>query len=336
MSELGLNAGARVTEPMLETGWGEAVRRWPQLTAVLDTCTERLGRDFHGDAERWHQALARLPDAASEAISLADTVTVGRRELLEQAQQEDLVAGLMALRPWRKGPFCVFGTTIETEWRSDWKWQRIADAVGRLDGQCVLDVGAGNGYFGWRMLEAGAAAVLGVDPTILFNLQHLAMRKYLAATWPGNLLLPLRVEELPDRLHVDTVFSLGVIYHQRDPRQHLRELGRHLRHGGRLFIESLIVDEKYGPALVPDGRYARMRNVHALPTVETLQLWLVETGFRDPQLIDVTPTTIDEQRRTEWMTFDSLREALDPADAGLTVEGLPAPVRACLTARRET
>ena len=64
---------------------------------------------------------------------------------------------LHALQPWRKGPFSLFGVQIDTEWRSDWKWNRVAPHLSPLAGRRVLDVGCGNGYYGWRMCAAGAA-----------------------------------------------------------------------------------------------------------------------------------------------------------------------------------
>jgi tRNA (mo5U34)-methyltransferase len=66
-----------------------------------------------------------------------------------------------------------------------------------------------------------------------------------------------------------------------------------------------------------------------------LLLWLQRCGFADAVVLDVTPTTSVEQRRTEWMTFESLPDFLDSADPSRTVEGYPAPVRALVTARRK-
>ncbi|MEW8068099.1 MAG: DUF1698 domain-containing protein, partial [Candidatus Thiodiazotropha endolucinida] len=45
-------------------------------------------------------------------------------------------------------------------------------------------------------------------------------------------------------------------------------------------------------------------------------------------------TTIEEQRATEWMRFESLADYLDPADRSLTIEGYPAPRRAVFVARQ--
>nr|WP_169730591.1 DUF1698 domain-containing protein [Carnimonas nigrificans] len=47
------------------------------------------------------------------------------------------------------------------------------------------------------------------------------------------------------------------------------------------------------------------------------------------------PIPADEQRSTEWMTFQSLKDFLDPEDQHKTIEGYPAPRRALLVATRE-
>jgi len=82
----------------------------------------------------------------------------------------------------------------------------------------------------------------------------------------------------------------------------------------------------------PDDRYARMRNVWMLPTLPELILWMTRSGFIDIEILDKSITTTDEQRSTEWMTFESLAEALDTADPTRTVEGWPAPRRAIIAA----
>ena len=57
-----------------------------------------------------------------------------------------------------------------------------------IAGKRVLDVGCGNGYYARRLLGAGAAAVVGVDPTLLFSRQSAAFDRY--ALDPQWLLLP--------------------------------------------------------------------------------------------------------------------------------------------------
>lgn len=273
---------------------------------------ERLSPGHHGDFERWRAALEELdPDAADPA---------------ENAR------ALKALVPWRKGPFELGGVSIDAEWQSDRKWARVAPALDTLGGRRVLDVGGGNGYYAYRMRESGAATVLCIDPTILYVLQFLAVARFHPD--PAIQVLPLRLEELPDASYAfDTVFSMGVLYHQRSPIEHLRALKAQLAPRGQLVLETLILPGDEALARTPGGRYARMKNVWLLPTMPELLTWLGRTGYRDIRAVDVTVTTTDEQRATDWMPFESLADALDPADASKTVEGWPAPRRAVLTAR---
>ena len=125
---------------------------------------------------------------------------------------------------------------------------------------------------------------------------------------------------------------MGVLYHQRSPVDHLRQLRDTLRPGGQLVLETIFVPGDEGYSCTPVDRYARMKNVWMLPTITELETWLLRSGFRDIELIDTAVTTTDEQRSTEWMTFESLAEALDPVDPTKTVEGWPAPRRVVVTA----
>ncbi|WP_134627136.1 DUF1698 domain-containing protein, partial [Pseudomonas aeruginosa] len=98
--------------------------------------------------------------------------------------------------------------------------------------------------------------------------------------------------------------------------------------------ETLVVEGDASTVLVPEDRYAQMRNVWFLPSVAALELWLRRAGFADARCVDVSLTSVEEQRSTEWMRFQSLPEFLDPQDRSRTVEGLPAPMRATLVARK--
>ncbi len=295
-----------------------------ELAPVVEA---RFAPEAHGHMARWREALGALPPLEVTAVNLGDRVTVeGAASARERQRLAEL---LMAFHPWRKGPFRLFGLDIDTEWRSDWKWQRVRPHLAPMDGHEALDVGSGNGYFGWRMLEAGARRVVGVDPTLVFCMQHLAVNRYIDSA--ANLVLPLRFEELPPAAF-DSVFSMGVVYHRRDPEEHVARLFAHTRPGGQVVLESLVVP---GPEpLRPPGRYARMRNVHVLPTPGLLTEWLARAGFVEARVVDVTPTTVEEQHPTAWMRFESLEHALDPADPGRTVEGHPRPVRAVAAARK--
>ena len=106
-----------------------------------------------------------------------------------------------------------------------------------------------------------------------------------------------------------------------------------LRHGGELVIETVDVDGAEGYCLTPVKKYARMANVWFLPSIATLLQWLTRCGFEDCRVIDRSTTSFSEQRKTAWMPFDSLIDALDPDDPHMTIEGLPAPQRVVVTAR---
>jgi tRNA (mo5U34)-methyltransferase len=106
-----------------------------------------------------------------------------------------------------------------------------------------------------------------------------------------------------------------------------------LRPGGELVLETLILPGSLKEARTPK-RYARMKNVWSLPTLPLLLDWLGQAGFAHARTVDVSVTTNLEQRQTEWMTFESLEEALDPDDSSLTVEGWPAPRRVVIVGIR--
>ena len=59
----------------------------------------------------------------------------------------------------------------------------------------------------------------------------------------------------------DTVFSMGVIYHRRDPIEHLKKLAKCLKTSGEIIIESLVIDSHNLDVLIPKERYAKMKNV---------------------------------------------------------------------------
>lgn len=292
---------------------------------------DRLRESRHGDLPRWLAQLAALPAATPSVARVADAVAIGAPGDLNAADRARLLAALRGLTPWRKGPFALFGIDIDAEWRSECKWARIAPHVD-LRGQRVLDVGAGNGYYGWRMRAAGAAVVVGIDPSLLAVVQHAAIAYYAgSAGLGGNVVLPLRLEDMAPADPFDVVFSLGVVYHRRDGAAHVRALAQHAHADSTLVLESIVVA---GEPLRPRGRYARMRNVYLVPTVALLREWLAAAGFRRSEVVSLAATTTREQRATPWMPFDSLAEALAPGDPGRTVEGYPAPQRAAIVAGR--
>lgn len=300
-------------------------KNWQQhFQTALET---RVDPKRHGDLIKWLEIIGRLPDVKASQLDLTqDTIQIGNTGDLSQAQTRQLHDALFELKPWRKGPYQLFDTFIDTEWRSDWKWQRVSPHISSLVGRKVLDVGCGTGYHGWRMLGDDADYVLGIDPSMRFLVQFMAIQKY--AQDSRFDFLPVGIEDMPtDMNEFDSIFSMGVLYHRRDPINHLIELKNLLNDGGELILETLIVDNIDGGVLTPKDRYAQMRNVWSIMTVEKILDLLQQAGFKNPRCVDQNVTSLDEQRRTDWMQFHSLKEFLDTNDISKTIEGYPAPKR---------
>ncbi|MHC4988937.1 MAG: tRNA 5-methoxyuridine(34)/uridine 5-oxyacetic acid(34) synthase CmoB [Planctomycetota bacterium] len=299
-----------------------------EFAARTDVSLEALS---HGDFEKWQGAIEAMPEVQLSQVDLnADAVTVSGD--MGDARRAVLKENLMQLHPWRKGPFELFGVKVDTEWRSDLKWARLAGHVDLKD-KCVLDVGCGNGYYLFRMLGAGAKAAIGVDPFLLYVMQFHAINQYVQTSKAA--VLPLGVEDIPENCgYFDTVFSMGILYHRREPKEHLQQLHGFLKPGGQVVLETIVLDKAGEHLLVPQGRYGKMRNVWAIASPALLTKWLTDCGFENVEILDVTKTTLTEQRKTDWMTFESLDDFLDPNDDSKTIEGHPAPVRAILIAQK--
>ena len=301
----------------------------PQLRHVLQQHYELKN---HGRSIEWDRALESMPQIECADYSFTDdSVCIVKPEHLALDSME-YKQHLKAFMPWRKGPWNLLGVEIQTEWHSDWKWQRIEPHISPLEGRQVLDIGTGNGYFLFRMLGAGASLALGIDPTRIFLYQFHAAQRLLPAN--GAYLLPLRSEHLPAFGCFDTVFCLGVLYHRRSPIDHIQELMSYLRPGGELVLETLVVPGDINTILVPPERYAKMANVWFLPSTGALENMLRKIGLENIRTVDVSQTTTAEQRATEWMTFHSLADFLDPNDPSRSIEGHPAPLRATLVATK--
>lgn len=324
----------RVREILAEAGFSA----W--AGCIEQQLQQRLLEQAHGDMADWLAAVESMPRLTSHHLVLNQgLVELGGKADSTPQQRQALEEALMRLHPWRKGPFSLHGVFIDTEWRSDWKWDRLVSGIAPLAGRKVLDVGCGNGYHCWRMAGEGAELVIGIDPTQLFHMQFQAVAKLISGlSGQGGLLervihLPLGIEDVPANLGgFDTVFSMGVLYHRRSPIDHLQELRGALRPGGELVLETLVTEGDEQRVLMPEGRYAKMRNVWFIPSVGMLQRWLRRSGFKQVRTLDVTSTTPEEQGSTRWMQFESLADFLDPADKSLTVEGHPAPRRALVVA----
>ncbi|WP_395375279.1 tRNA 5-methoxyuridine(34)/uridine 5-oxyacetic acid(34) synthase CmoB [Marinicella sp. W31] len=299
-----------------------------QITSQLRALTQaRLSDPRQGDLPKWLGAYQQLPDTQDVRVMLDDGVIL--RSDMSAEQSELLQQALRQMIPWRKGPFDFFNVLVDAEWRSDQKWQRLKPHLPELTDKTILDIGCGNGYYMLRMAAHDPRLICGIEPGVLQNIQFWSAEKY-AET--GAAVFPLKFEALPAGPPCfDVVFSMGVLYHRKSPLEHLEHIQKLLRKNGTLLLETLVVEGDETTCLIPQGRYAQMRNVWFLPSVPMLSLWLQRLGFKNVECVDVSYTTVEEQRSTDWMLFHSLPEFLDQK-TGKTMEGHPPPMRAIIKA----
>ena len=324
-----------LSDDLIENGLG----KWQEtLPSALDKI---FSSRSHGKMQEWQETLASLPDISASSFDLnVDKVRIGQHDDCDDKTRTQLENQLQKFHPWRKGPYDLFGIDIDTEWRSDWKWNRIQPHISPLKNRSVLDIGCGNGYHMWRMLGEGARLVIGADPSQFFLIQFQLMKKYVASlsVHLPIYVLPFKAEELPAFNYeykgrgFDSVFSMGVLYHRISPIHHLQELKSFLRPGGELVLETLIIEGNDSNVLIPEDRYAKMRNVWFIPTTELLIRMMQRAGFKNCKVVDINQTSTEEQRTTDWMRYESLPDFLDPDNSDQSIEGYPAPRRATIIA----
>ena len=300
------------------------------LTCLPKQISDWQQNELHGEYAKWQKTLDALPPLEPTDVDLLNSVSVGANSGIPEGQQKRIENLLKNFKPWRKGPYQVHGVDIDTEWRSDFKWDRLLPHISDLNNRYVLDIGCGSGYHLWRMRGAGAKFVVGVDPTQLFMMQFRSIQHFIQ---DDNVnLLPLGVEHLPELKAFDTVFAMGVLYHRKSPIDFLQQLKAQLAPGGELILETLIIEGDENTVLVPGERYAKMRNVWFLPSGAALVHWMERLGFKNVRVVNTDQTAYEEQRKTDWIDTESLQDFLDPNDPNKTIEGYPAPLRAIVIA----
>lgn len=294
--------------------------------------------------ERYIKALDKLSadqQSAYESLSHFEpssidtrdaTVKIGSKNDLSLDEAKSLECGLESFIPWKKGPFELFGIHIDSEWRSDLKWDRLRPHLSPMKDHVIADIGCNNGYFMFRMLEDDPRLVLGVEPVAKHWLSF-----QLLNTWAKEKRLAfemLGIEHMglfPNSF--DSIFCLGILYHHTDPVGLLRSMKTALKKGGQLLIDCQGIAGEEEIALMPKNRYTGARGFWFLPTLSCLKNMISRAGFNHSELIFAEKLGTEEQRSTKWAPIKSLADFLDPSDPNKTIEGYPAPYRFYLKVR---
>ena len=257
----------------------------------------------------------------------------GNRETLSTNEQEILCKLLRLLMPWRKGPYNVCGVEVDAEWRSDYKWERVVPFLPELKNKMVVDIGCSNGYYMFRALEHKPWSVLGIDPSEKFLFAFELFQKF--GNFKNLQYELLKVQEMGIfRELFDVAFCFGILYHHRDPFGVIKSVAHSLKPGGDLLVESQAIPGEQPYALCPADRYAKQRNVYFIPTASCIESWLKKSGFVNVETVSSVEIKHEEQRRTDWMQFESLESYLDPDNPDKTIEGYDAPIRVIIRAKK--
>ena len=276
------------------------------------------------------EAIASLPTVKTSSVTLGDTIKINF-ENISNDQQEQIYDVARMLMPWRKGPFEIGSTFIDSEWQSFIKYNLLEPHFDLHD-KIVGDIGCNNGYYLFRMLEQKPKRLVGFDPSAITMSQFEFLNHFIKSDIIYELLGVEHVEFYEHKF--DTLFCLGVLYHRTDPIVTLKSLFRGLNSGGELILDTFMIDGDEEICLVPQGRYSKMSNVYFIPTIRTLKNWCLRAGFEDVDVLCSMPTDLNEQRKTDWIVSQSLGDFLDPKDPTKTVEGYPAPKRVYIKAKK--
>ncbi len=255
-----------------------------------------------------------------------DHVTIGARAEIDDQLHQKVYTVLKEFMPWRKGPFDVFGIEVDAEWQSQRKWARVAPVLPDLTDKVIADIGCSNGYYMFRMAAQKPKCVLGFEPYV----QHyFAFKTLNQLAGQKNLFIePFGVEDITMFAETfDVVFLMGIIYHRISPIEMLRDIRNSMKSGATLILESQAIPGDDPVALFPEKTYAKVPGTYFVPTASCLANWLGRVGFENVEYFASHPMSSEEQRKTDWMTFESYSDFIDSVNPLLTIEGYPAPIR---------
>lgn len=251
-------------------------------------------------------------------VELGDAVTVSG----SAPKNVEEVARLMM--PWRKGPFKLFDTYIDSEWRSNVKYNLLRKHFNLKDKR-VADIGCNNGYYLFRMQEDSPKSLVGFDPSPLYKTQFDFINHFVKSSIVYELLGVEHLEFYEEKF--DTIFCLGVLYHRSDPVGMLKSLYKGLDKEGEVILDTFYIEGDDEMCLCPESSYSKIPNIYFVPTIKALKNWCLRAGFDSFEVLETSKTQSSEQRKTSWIEGQSLEDFLDENDSSKTVEGYPAPAR---------
>lgn len=251
-------------------------------------------------------------------VELGDAVTVSG----SAPKNVEEVARLMM--PWRKGPFKLFDTYIDSEWRSNVKYNLLRKHFNLKDKR-VADIGCNNGYYLFRMQEDSPKSLVGFDPSPLYKTQFDFINHFVKSSIVYELLGVEHLEFYEEKF--DTIFCLGVLYHRSDPVGMLKSLYKGLDKEGEVILDTFYIEGDDEMCLCPESSYSKIPNIYFVPTIKALKNWCLRAGFDSFEVLETSKTESSEQRKTSWIEGQSLEDFLDENDSSKTVEGYPAPAR---------
>lgn len=268
-----------------------------------------------------------IKDIRAQHLELdGDKVIIGAPDEINDSERDLVHRAMTTFIPWRKGPYRVFGIDIDAEWQSFRKWNRLLPELPDLQDKIIADIGASNGYYMFRMAAHKPKAVVGFEPYLHHYFTFQSLNSMAGLNNLHQELLGVEDMTLFSK-SFDVVFLMGVLYHRISPLDSLKEVKKAMKPGATLIVESQAIPGEEPMALFPDGRYAKVPGTYFVPTGACLCNWLRRAGFSRVKLFCQHPMSSIEQRRTDWMTFESYSDFIDPLNEKLTVEGYPAPIR---------
>jgi tRNA (mo5U34)-methyltransferase len=283
-------------------------------------------KEIRQDRQKWMtwKNIAPLRDVIDNLQDIECEVKLGDTIKISGKYTNNILNEAKKLMPWRKGPYELFDTFIDAEWQSNIKYNLLRPYFSLKDKK-VADIGCNNGYYLFRMQEDNPKSLVGFDPSPIYKTQFDFLNHFIKSEIVYELLGVEHLEFYEEKF--DIIFCLGVLYHRSDPVVMLKQLFKGLDKQGEAILDTFYIDGDNEMCLCPKSTYSKIPNIYFVPTIPVLRNWCLRAGFKSFEVLKTSVTQANEQRKTQWIEGESLKDFLNPNDSTKTVEGYPAPAR---------